>query len=160
MAEPSKKTSGMAEIIGIGGRYVEDVEKVAEVVRQKYSALEETSLSDMLDALSVGTLLTQLVCVQLSIDDPLTDPRRPCDAQLRLFERFMGMIQKTSVVVVIPVSYRGFWIGGVEPYKLRHRLHRLFYSCSKGVEVSRSPGGSVVVIVEDYLTGRKEKWVL
>lgn len=139
---------GIESVVGsgfaaVGGRTVREVMPVVSKIREVVDSWEHVVLDDFLSA-SPGheRWLTRPVYIELVVNDEVLDPRRPWDTRTKLFESLLGTYRHyRSLMIVAPVTYRGFYIGGSESHNLKERLDKRTYrSSSVTIEVRRGKG--------------------
>lgn len=124
-------------LVVVGGPTVSHIMPFVKMVRREFDEFE-----------SIDTLLTsdlnawrlRQVCVELAVNDELVDPRRSLTRRIAAFYAILGMYRHFSgLTLLVPVTYRSFYIGGQEPQQLKERLVKgVYYNVSLGLECRRS----------------------
>jgi hypothetical protein len=154
-------TSGL---IAIGGYTVREITPFLKLVRKQYENYEYLALDSLFGVLLEEEEVKSPTYVELLVDDPLFDPRKPFDSRYGHFEMLLKMQGHfPNLVIVVPVTYRNFYIGGDEPKVLKHRLFKSIYrQLDIGVDCRRSTTDFKMLVAYgyDFSTQISSKWLV
>jgi len=121
-------------VVVVGGRTVREVVPFVKKIREcvDSDAWEHVALDTVLSAPPGSERwLTRQVYIELVVNDEVCDPRCPWNTRTKLFQYLLMMYRHYKcLMIVIPVTYRGFYLSGYESRNLKERLDKYTYRSS------------------------------